>query len=181
MLSEGGHNEVFTTRSESDDAHASVFGALDPADQSFRKEALDSDTDRAWGQIDDWGYRIAAVYLFFDKLQQSVRYNGEVISASIERTARRSLPFSVLAPMVIGPRPSESDIGQRSLRFHIGRDADFPPPLRFLRPTDLGLASVLNGIAAEEKMRRQVFAVNQTQDELSHLGGIAHFVAPVGR
>jgi hypothetical protein len=32
MLSEGRNNEVFATRSESDDPHAPIFGALDPAD-----------------------------------------------------------------------------------------------------------------------------------------------------
>src|SRR5579863_7868404 len=58
VLSEGFTNEVFATRSESNDPHAPVFGALDPANQAFRDEAVDSNTDRARGQIDDWAYRI---------------------------------------------------------------------------------------------------------------------------
>jgi len=51
-LSRGSANRSIT------DPHAPVFGALDPADQALRDEAVDSDTDRAWGQIDDRAYRI---------------------------------------------------------------------------------------------------------------------------
>src|ERR1700676_4834136 len=58
MLSEGGNNEVLAPQGEGDNPNAPVFGALDPADQALRDEAVDSDTDRAWGQIDDWAYRI---------------------------------------------------------------------------------------------------------------------------
>jgi len=58
MLSKGGNNEILATWGEGNDPNASVFGALDPANQALRDEALDSDTDRAWGQIDDWAYRI---------------------------------------------------------------------------------------------------------------------------
>src|SRR6476659_9787351 len=67
-----------------------------------------------------------------------------------------------------GQHPSESNARQRSLRVHVSRHADFPPPLRFLRPRSLSLASVLNGIATEQKMQQQIVTVNQTQDELSH-------------
>src|SRR5262245_8927273 len=52
-----------------------------------------------------------------------------------------------------------------SLRVHIGRDAHLPPALRLLRPRRLSLAGVLHGIAAEEKMSREVFAVRQPQDK----------------
>src|SRR5450432_1828254 len=58
MLSEGGNNEVLALQGEGDNPNAPVLGALDPADQALRDEAVDSDTDRAWGQIDDWAYRI---------------------------------------------------------------------------------------------------------------------------
>src|ERR1700674_1661004 len=58
MLSKGGNNEILAAWGEGNDPNASVFGALDPADQALRDEAIDSDTDRAWGQIDDWAYRI---------------------------------------------------------------------------------------------------------------------------
>src|ERR1700720_4838884 len=58
MLSKGGNNEILATWGEGNDPNASVLGALDPADQALRDEAIDSDTDRAWGQIDDWTYRI---------------------------------------------------------------------------------------------------------------------------
>src|SRR2546428_9856994 len=58
MLSKGGNNEILAAWSEGNDPNASVFGALDPADQALRDEAIDRDTDRAWGQIDDWAYRI---------------------------------------------------------------------------------------------------------------------------
>jgi hypothetical protein len=34
------------------------FGALDPADETFRDEAVDSDANRAWSQINDWAYYI---------------------------------------------------------------------------------------------------------------------------
>src|SRR2546427_12574469 len=54
MLSKGGNNEILATWGEGNDPNASVFGALDPADQALRDEAIDKDTDRAWGQIDDW-------------------------------------------------------------------------------------------------------------------------------
>ena len=58
MLSKGGNNEILAAWSEGNDPNASIFGALDPADQALRDEAIDSDTDRAWGQIDHWAYRI---------------------------------------------------------------------------------------------------------------------------
>src|SRR6266481_3928124 len=54
MVSKGSSNEVFAARGEGNDPNAPVFGALDPANQSLREEAVDSDTDGAWGQIDDW-------------------------------------------------------------------------------------------------------------------------------
>src|SRR5580765_6870505 len=58
MLSKSGNNEILAAWSEGNDPNASVFGALDPADQALRDEAVDSDTDRAWGQIDDRADRI---------------------------------------------------------------------------------------------------------------------------
>src|ERR1700732_3483100 len=58
MLSKGGNNKILAAWREGNDPNASVFGALDPADQALRDETIDSDTDRAWGQIDDWAYRI---------------------------------------------------------------------------------------------------------------------------
>ena len=47
MLSKGRNNEILATRGEGNDPNASIFGALDPADQSLRDEAIDRDTDRA--------------------------------------------------------------------------------------------------------------------------------------
>src|SRR5438445_8921657 len=58
MLSKGRNNEILATRGEGNDPNASVFGALNPAVEALRDEAIDSDTDRAWGQIDDWADRI---------------------------------------------------------------------------------------------------------------------------
>ncbi len=58
MLSKGGNNEILTLWGEGNDPNASVFGALDPADQTLRDEAIDRDTDRAWRQIYHWTYRI---------------------------------------------------------------------------------------------------------------------------
>src|SRR5712664_1675853 len=58
MLSKGGNNEILAAWREGNDPNASVFGALDPADQALRDETIDSDADRAWGQIDDWADRI---------------------------------------------------------------------------------------------------------------------------
>src|SRR5271169_6425618 len=58
MLSKGGNNEILAAWREGNDPNASVFGALDSADQALCDEALNSDADRAWGQIDDWAYRI---------------------------------------------------------------------------------------------------------------------------
>ena len=52
MLLKGGNNEILAAWGEGNDPNASVFGALDPADEALRDEAIDSDTDRAWGQID---------------------------------------------------------------------------------------------------------------------------------
>jgi phosphoglycerate kinase len=51
-------NEGFAAWGEGNDPHAPVFGALDPADQALRDQAVDSDTDRARGEIDDRAYRI---------------------------------------------------------------------------------------------------------------------------
>src|SRR6266851_2174133 len=58
MLSKGGNNEILAAWGEGDDPNASVFGALYTADQALRDEAIDRDTDRTRGQIDDWAYRI---------------------------------------------------------------------------------------------------------------------------
>ena len=58
MLSKGGNNEIVAAWGEGNDPNASIFGALDPADEALPDEAIDSDTDRAWGQIDHWAYRI---------------------------------------------------------------------------------------------------------------------------
>ena len=58
MLSKGGNDEILATWGEGNDSNASVFGALDSADQALREKPIDSDTDRAWGQIYDWSYRV---------------------------------------------------------------------------------------------------------------------------
>ena len=58
MLSKGGNNEILAAGGQGNDPNASIFGALDPADEALRDEAIDSDTDRAWRQIDHWAYRI---------------------------------------------------------------------------------------------------------------------------
>src|SRR6266850_1163943 len=71
MLSKGGNNETLATWGEGNDPNASVFGALDPADQALRDETIDSDTDRTWGQIDDWAYRIDGQWPF---MQQQLQY-----------------------------------------------------------------------------------------------------------
>src|ERR1035438_8651735 len=49
MLSKGCSNEFLSAWREGHDPNAPVLGALDPAYQALRYEALDSDTDRAWG------------------------------------------------------------------------------------------------------------------------------------
>ena len=53
MLSKGGNNEIFTAWSEGNDPNASVFGALDPADQPVSGELV-------WG-VDLTGNRAAKV------------------------------------------------------------------------------------------------------------------------
>src|ERR1700746_899642 len=58
MLSKGGNNEILAAWGEGNDPNASIFSALDPADEALPDEAIDSDTDRAWGQIDHWAYCI---------------------------------------------------------------------------------------------------------------------------
>ena len=58
MLSERRDNEVLSAWGEGNDPNAPIFGALDAADQAPCDEAVDSSTDRAWGQIDNWAYRI---------------------------------------------------------------------------------------------------------------------------
>jgi hypothetical protein len=58
MLSESGNDEVLPARGQGDDTNTPIFSALDPADEALREETVHSDTDRAWGQIDDWAYRI---------------------------------------------------------------------------------------------------------------------------
>lgn len=47
MFSEGGNNESLAPRGEGDNPNAPVYSALDSADQAFREETVDSDTDRA--------------------------------------------------------------------------------------------------------------------------------------
>src|ERR1700736_713135 len=58
MLSKGGNDEILATWGEGNYSNAPVFGALDSADQALPDEAIDSDTDRAWGQIYDGAYRV---------------------------------------------------------------------------------------------------------------------------
>src|SRR5262249_7351039 len=58
MLSKGGNDEVLAARGETDDPNTPVFRALDPAHQALREETVHSNTDRAWGQVDDWADRI---------------------------------------------------------------------------------------------------------------------------
>src|ERR1700745_3164117 len=58
MLSKGGNNKILAARGEGDDPNTPVFRALDPGYQALREETVHSDTDRAWGQINDWHYRI---------------------------------------------------------------------------------------------------------------------------
>src|SRR6516162_11247764 len=58
MLSEGGNDEALAARCECDDPNTPVFRALDPAHQALREETVHGNTDRAWGQIDDWADRI---------------------------------------------------------------------------------------------------------------------------
>ena len=58
MLSESRNNEILSARREGDDTNTPVFRALDPGDQALREETVHSDTDRAWGQIDDRTDRI---------------------------------------------------------------------------------------------------------------------------
>ena len=58
MLPKGGNNKILAAWGEGNDPYASVFGALDAADQAFRDEAIDSNADRAWGEVDDWAYRV---------------------------------------------------------------------------------------------------------------------------
>ena len=58
MLSKGGNNQVLAAWGEGDDSNAAVFGALDPAHQALRDQAIDRDTDRAWGQINNRAYRV---------------------------------------------------------------------------------------------------------------------------
>ena len=48
MLSKGRNNEILAAWGEGNDPNTSVFGALDPAHQALRNEAIDSDTDEAW-------------------------------------------------------------------------------------------------------------------------------------
>jgi hypothetical protein len=74
MLSKGGNDEILATWGEGNDSNASVFGALDSADQALPDEAVDSDTDRARGQINDWAYRVDG---------QCLMYSGEKKSLSV--------------------------------------------------------------------------------------------------
>src|SRR6516165_592310 len=58
VLSKGGNNEILPARCEGDDTNTPVFRALDPGYQALREETVHSDTDRAWGQIDDRADRV---------------------------------------------------------------------------------------------------------------------------
>ena len=58
MLSKRGNNKVLATTGEGDDTNASVFPALDSGYQALREKTVHSDTDRAWGQIDDRADRV---------------------------------------------------------------------------------------------------------------------------
>ncbi len=58
MLSERRDNEVLSAWGEGNDPNAPVFGALDAADQAPRDETVHGDTDRAWREIHDRGYRV---------------------------------------------------------------------------------------------------------------------------
>src|SRR5262245_38348980 len=75
---------------------------------------------------------------------------------------------------------SESYFRQSRLRIHVRRDADFPPAICLGCPRCLSLTSVQNGITPDQKVCRQMIALSQTKDHLSHLGRIARLPTPVG-
>ena len=51
--------------------------------------------------------------------------------------------------------------------------------VRFTVASCFGFLRVSNGVAAQQKMERQVFARRQAKDYLSHFRGVAHLMSPV--
>lgn len=82
-------------------------------------------------------------------------------------------------PFTLGARiRSESQRRQGSRSVDVCRDANLSPALCIRCTRRLGLASVLNGVTAQQEMCRQTIAGSQTKDDLSHLGRIAILLAP---
>jgi hypothetical protein len=73
---------------------------------------------------------------------------------------------------------SESQSRHGSQRVDVCRDANLSPAVCIGCARRLGLASVLNGVAAQQKMCRETIAGSQTKDDLSHPGRIAILSAP---
>src|SRR3981081_860199 len=66
--------------------------------------------------------------------------------------------------------------GPGSIR--VCRYADLSPAFRIGGTHRLGLAGVLNGVTADQKMCRQTITSGQTKDDLRHLGRIAILMGP---
>ena len=66
--------------------------------------------------------------------------------------------------------------GPGSIR--VCRYADLSPAFRIGGTRRLGLAGVLNGVTADQKMCRQTITSSQTKDDLSHFDRIAILMAP---
>ncbi len=76
-------------------------------------------------------------------------------------------------PSVSQGQPSELQCRQGPRGVDVCRDADLSPAFGVGRTSRFGLASVLNGVAAQQKMCRQTIAGSQAKDDLRHLGRIA--------
>jgi len=103
---ESGNNEILATWGEGNDPNASVFGALDPADQALRDEAIDKDTDRAWGQIDDWADRIDGQRPIVQQEFQHAEIRQPSPVSSIPAAAylvRARIAFIITIPEVVCP------------------------------------------------------------------------------
>src|SRR2546430_1604557 len=81
--------------------------------------------------------------------------------------------------LLLGRRRSESYIWQRYGSIDVCRETYFTPMVRLTVASCFGFLRVSNGVAAQQKMERQVFARRQAKDHLGHFRGIAPFISPV--
>ena len=107
MLSKSRNDKILAAWGKGDDPNTPVIRALDPGYQALDDETIDSDTDRTWGQIDDWAYRVDGQRPFVQqelehadiREAESGLFNTSGVRAALLARAGRSRPCRQIPPV----------------------------------------------------------------------------------